>query len=65
MNASAKAVTIVMIEDDAGHARLIERNIRRAGVNNEIAAFTDGTSALNYLFGADGSGEVSRTPRAT
>jgi CheY-like chemotaxis protein len=61
MNASAKAVTIVMIEDDDGHARLIERNIRRAGVNNEIAAFTDGTSALKYLFGADGSGEVSRT----
>jgi CheY-like chemotaxis protein len=61
MNATAKAVTIVMIEDDEGHARLIERNIRRAGVNNEIVPFTDGTSALKYLFGADGSGEVSRT----
>jgi hypothetical protein len=30
------AVHIVMIEDDEGHARLIERNIRRAGVNNVI-----------------------------
>ena len=49
-------VTIVMIEDDDGHARLIERNIRRSGVNNEIVAFTDGTSAVNYLFGKDGSG---------
>ena len=29
-------VTIIMIEDDEGHARLIERNIRRSGVNNEI-----------------------------
>ncbi len=28
-----------MIEDDEGHARLIERNIRRAGVNNEIVPF--------------------------
>ena len=49
-------VTIVMIEDDEGHARLIERNIRRSGVNNEIIPFTDGTSAVDYLFGKDGSG---------
>ncbi len=48
-----------MIEDDEGHARLIERNIRRAGVNNEIIPFTNGTDALNYLFGPDRSGEVS------
>jgi len=52
-------VRIVMIEDDEGHARLIERNIRRAGVNNEIMPFTNGTDALAYLFGADGSGEAS------
>lgn len=53
------AVKIVMIEDDEGHARLIERNIRRAGVNNEIVPFRDGTSALAYLLGPDGSGEAS------
>ena len=52
----ATPVIIVMIEDDEGHARLIERNIRRSGVNNEIVPFTDGTSAVNYLFGKDGSG---------
>jgi len=52
----ATPVIIVMIEDDEGHARLIERNIRRSGVNNEIMPFTDGTSAVNYLFGKDGSG---------
>ncbi|KPF72240.1 chemotaxis protein CheY [Bosea sp. AAP35] len=55
----AKPVSIVMIEDDEGHARLIEKNIRRAGVNNEIIPFTNGTDALTYLFGADGSGMVS------
>ena len=43
-------VTIVMIEDDEGHARLIERNIRRAGISNTIRHFLDGTSALDYLF---------------
>jgi CheY-like chemotaxis protein len=52
-------VCIVMIEDDEGHARLIERNIRRAGVNNEILHFTNGTEAVAYLLGEDGSGEVS------
>jgi CheY-like chemotaxis protein len=49
-------VTIIMIEDDEGHARLIERNIRRSGVNNDILAFTNGTDASHYLFGIDGSG---------
>lgn len=45
-------VTIVMIEDDEGHARLIERNIRRAGISNPIKHFADGTSAMNYLLEA-------------
>jgi DNA-binding response OmpR family regulator len=49
-------VTIIMIEDDEGHARLIERNIRRSGVNNEIIPFTNGTAAMGYLFGQDGTG---------
>ena len=49
-------VTIVMIEDDEGHARLIERNIRRSGINNEIVPFTNGTAAVDYLFGEDGTG---------
>ena len=59
MSQDAKPVTIIMVEDDDGHARLIEKNIRRAGVNNEIMPFTDGTSALAYLLGPDGSGVVS------
>lgn len=59
MTQEAKPVTIVMIEDDEGHARLIEKNIRRAGVNNEIIGFVDGSSALTYLLGSDASGSVS------
>lgn len=59
MPGTGNPVTIVMIEDDEGHARLIEKNIRRAGVNNEIVPFVSGTAALDYLFGGDGSGEVS------
>lgn len=56
---NGKPVSIVMIEDDEGHARLIEKNIRRAGVNNEIIPFQNGTDALAFLFGADGTGEAS------
>ena len=59
----SKPVTIIMIEDDDGHARLIERNIRRSGVNNDIVPFTNGTTAVNYLFGSDGSGLVEKGAR--
>ena len=52
-------VTIVMIEDDEGHARLIEKNIRRAGVNNEIVISPTAPAALDYLFGDDGTGAAS------
>ena len=56
----SKAVKIIMIEDDEGHARLIERNIRRSGVNNEIMPFSNGTAAMSYLFGSDGAGTDHR-----
>lgn len=48
-----QSVNIVMIEDDEGHARLIEKNIRRAGISNAIHHFTDGTSALDFLYDAE------------
>ena len=53
MNEPNHPVTIIMIEDDEGHARLIEKNIRRAGVSNEIIAFGTGAAALDFLFGAE------------
>jgi CheY-like chemotaxis protein len=60
MNAH-NSVTIVMIEDDEGHARLIEKNIRRAGILNDIRHFTDGTSALDYLYN-DAGGPAMNGP---
>ena len=53
---TAVPVTILLIEDDPGHARLIEKNIRRAGVTNDILPFTDGTTAMAHLFAADHAG---------
>ncbi|MEK1929349.1 MAG: response regulator [Pararhizobium sp.] len=58
MSNGLEPVVIVMIEDDEGHARLIEKNIRRAGVTNEMVPFTTGLKALSYLLGPDASGKV-------
>jgi CheY-like chemotaxis protein len=54
---NAIPVTILLIEDDPGHAKLIEKNVRRAGVSNEILHMADGTTALAHLFGR---GEVTK-----
>jgi CheY-like chemotaxis protein len=44
-------ITILLVEDDEGHARLIEKNLRRSGLSNEIVKKSDGQSALDYVFG--------------
>jgi CheY-like chemotaxis protein len=45
-----KPVTILLVEDDAGHAVLIEKNLRRAGVDNEVIRLANGQEALDYFF---------------
>ncbi|MBB3945207.1 CheY-like chemotaxis protein [Rhizobium skierniewicense] len=60
MKATGQEVTIVMIEDDEGHARLIEKNVRRAGVNNKIVPFTLGHEALDFILGPERDGLVSK-----
>ena len=56
-----RPVNIIMIEDDEGHARLIEKNIRRAGINNAIKHFVDGGTAIEFLFN-DPAGPVKNGP---
>ena len=46
-------VTILLVEDDPGHARLIERNLRRALITNPIVTLSDGQQAIDYLFRED------------
>jgi CheY-like chemotaxis protein len=52
----AETVTIIVVEDDDGHATLVERNLRRAGLNNPIVRLRDGQEALDYFFGPDSDG---------
>lgn len=46
-----QTVTILVVEDDPGHARLIERNLRYSNIANTIVRLSDGQQALDYLFG--------------
>ncbi len=51
-----QSVTIILVEDDSGHALLIEKNLRRAGIVNEIVTFTDGGTAVDHLLSRGGNG---------
>ncbi len=48
---SNAAPTIILAEDDEGHANLVRRNLERAGVENGIVHVTDGQELLDYLHG--------------
>lgn len=39
----------MIVEDDPGHSKLIEKNLRRSGLNNPIKTFENGQLALDYL----------------
>src|SRR5262249_52292051 len=60
---NATQVVILIAEDDAGHARLIEKNLARAGLHNPITRFDNGQAVLDFLLcrGA-GPHRVNDTP---
>lgn len=43
-------VTIIVVDDDPGHATLIEKNLTRSGLTNSIIKFMDGQEVLDFLF---------------
>jgi CheY-like chemotaxis protein len=42
-------MVILLAEDDEGHANLIQRNLKRAGVRNSVMHVKDGQEALDFL----------------
>jgi CheY-like chemotaxis protein len=45
-----KDKVIIIAEDDTGHSLLMTRNLRRAGIANEIIHFADSKELLDFLF---------------
>jgi CheY-like chemotaxis protein len=41
--------TILLAEDDDGHARLIQNGLRKAGLDRPLIRFPDGQEVLTYL----------------
>lgn len=44
-----QSISVLLVEDDPGHARLIEKNLRRAGISNMIYHCDDGQKAVDFL----------------
>ncbi len=49
MDSTQQPVTILLVEDDPGHAVLIEKNLRRAGIANRILKLDTGQKAVDFL----------------
>ena len=45
-----KEVVIVIAEDDEGHATLIQKNLKRAGISNNFLWLRDGQETLDFFF---------------
>ncbi len=50
MSETSREIIILIADDDAGHARLIEKNLTRAGLHNQIERFPHGQAVLDFLF---------------
>jgi len=51
---SQQHVTILLVEDDPGHALLIEKNLRRANITNTIVKLDNGQKAVDFVFNGEG-----------
>ncbi|MEI7527325.1 MAG: response regulator [Elusimicrobiota bacterium] len=52
MGTNDNGVTILMAEDDDGHATLVRERFESVGVNNPVIRFKDGTETWNFLSGS-------------
>ena len=61
--AMSKIVEIIIADDDAGHARLIEKNLERSGLHNKVIRFENGQDVLDFLMSrGKGAHRVAHTP---
>lgn len=57
---ATEQLTILIAEDDDGHAKLIEMHLRESGLANPFVRFRDGQEVLDFLF-RRGDGMQRRT----
>ncbi len=43
-------LTILLVEDNPGHAKLVEKNLRRSNISNNIIVLDNGQTALDFIF---------------
>ncbi len=48
---STEPVTLILAEDDDGHAHLVERNLHRAGLLNNFLRVRDGQELIDFMHG--------------
>jgi CheY-like chemotaxis protein len=46
---ASESLIVLLAEDDDGHATLVQRNLKRAGIANELVHVKDGQEALDYV----------------
>jgi len=49
MSVREKQAPVLLVEDDPGHALLIEKNLRRAGLSPSLVVLDNGRKAADYL----------------
>ena len=57
--ASQEPFTILLVEDDDGDARAVQRAFQKAKIGNTMARAVDGIEALDMLRGANGQTKLS------
>ena len=63
MEQQRQAIKILLVEDDDGHARLIERNLSKMNPNTPVERVRDGVEALEYLRNEGSFRDRGRYPR--
>jgi len=59
---NGEPVTILLVEDDMGHAEIVMRNLEDCRVANRIVHVTDGQAALDYLLRKNGYTDAAVYP---
>ncbi len=58
-----ESISILLVEDNDGHAKLIERNLRKVNLLNPIVRAADGVEAIEYLQGKNPNDPGAAPPR--